>query len=420
VAAARGRPVRVDAATTLAVRAVLLSRVLVWIAGLSALALFGKDGAYIAAFDPVRVTEPFHSGLANDLFAPTARWDSAWYLWIAHLGYYTRASTAFFPLYPLLMRAGTALFGSEIVVGALVSLGSMLLGLVGLYRLIALDLSEREARLTVVLVAFFPTAFFFSAVYTESLYLALSVGAIYAARLDRWAWAGVLGALATATRSDGILIMIPLALLYLYGPRADTPASHTAGWWRPRHRPTRSALWLLLVPVGLLAFMGYLAIAHNEPFAPFQAEDLYWGRQFAGPFGAVWDAFRALASDVRGVWSGSSKGTGSLDPLTVADHGLIDMGFLVFAAVGLFASWRRIPFAYFAYAVALLAESLSYPTRVEPLASFPRYVLVIFPIFIGWAVLLAHRRRLTFGVLGVSALGLAACSGLWTMWAWIA
>jgi hypothetical protein len=426
-----------DAATALGVRAVLLSRVLVWVAGIGALLLFGKDGAYIAGFDHMHLTEPFHSGLANDLFAPTARWDSVWYLRIAGGGY-TRTATAFFPLYPLLIHGGAALFGSEIVVGALISLGAMLLGLVALHRLVSLDLDEPQARLTVVLVAFFPTAFFLSAVYTESLYLALSVGAIYAARLDRWAWAGALGALAAATRSSGILLLVPLVLLYLYGPRAGAsfdgsragpsfrwsrasrPVDTVADWWRPRYRVARSALWLALVPVGVISFMAYTALAHGSAFVPFQAESLYWGRQFAGLFGAVREAIKALPGDVRGVWTGSSPGSGSLDPLTPADHGLIDMGFLLFAAVGLIAAWRRLPFAYLAYTLALLAEALSYPTRGEPLASFPRYVLVMFPIFIGWSTLLAPRRRLTAGVIGISTLLLAAGSGLWAMWAWVA
>jgi hypothetical protein len=420
------------------VRAVLLSRVLVWVAGIGALALFGKDGAYIAGFDHMHLTEPFRGGLANDLFAPTARWDSVWYLRIATSGYYTRAATAFFPLYPLLIHGGAAVFGSEIVVGALISLGAMLLGLVVLHRLVSLDLGERQARLTVVLVAFFPTAFFLSAIYTESLYLALSVGAIYAARLDRWAWAGALGALAAATRSSGILLLVPLVLLYLYGPRAGArfegaraglsfrcsrasrPVEGAMDWWRPRYRVARSALWLALVPAGIVSFMVYTALAHGSALSPFQAEDLYWGRQFAGLFGAVREAIKALPGDVRGVWTGDSPAPSSLDPLTPADHGLIDMGFLLFAAVGLVAAWRRLPFAYLAYTLALLAEALSYPTQGEPLASFPRYVLVMFPIFIGWSTLLAPRRRLTAGVIGVSALLLAAGSGLWAMWAWLA
>ena len=429
---------RVDPATALGVRVVLLSRVLVWVAAVGALALFGKDGAYAAGFDPTHLTEPFRSGLANDLFAPTARWDSVWYLRIAHSGYYTGAATAFFPLYPLLIHGGAALFGSEIVVGALISLGAMLLGLVALHRLVSLDLDEPHARFTVALVAFFPTAFFLSAIYTESLYLALSVGAIYAARLDRWAWAGALGALAAATRSSGILLLVPLVLLYLYGPRAgasfdgpharlsirrsraNRPTDGAADWWRPRYRVARSALWLALVPAGVVSFMAYTALAHGSALIAFQAEDLYWGRQFAGLFGAVREAIKALPGDVRGVWTGDWHASGSLEPLTAADHGLIDMWFLLFAVVGLVAAWRRLPFAYLAYTLALLAESLSYPRPDEPMVSFPRYVLVMFPIFIGWSTLLAPRRRLAAGVIGTSALLLAAGSGLWAMWAWIA
>ena len=417
---ARRRVLGSDAARALSVRVTLVSRVLVWVAGLAALALFGKNGAYIAAFDPSHLAEPFHATVLNELFAPAARWDSVWYLAIAHHGYYSRQATAFFPLYPLLIRGGTALFGSAILVGTLISLASMVAGLIILYRLVALEIGEPEARVTVALLAFFPTAFFFSAVYTESLYLALSVGAIYAARLDRWAWAGLLGTLAAATRSSGILIVVPLALLYFYGPRANTRARISRSWSEPRYRPTRSLLWLGLIPLGTAGYLAYLAVAHNDPLAPFQVESQYWGREFAGLYGAVWDAIKALPGDVRRVWTGNSPPWGEQDPLSVADHGLIDFAFLAFALVGLIASWRRLPFAYFAYTLALLAEGLSYPTQMDALVSFPRYLLVMFPIFIGWALLLTPRRRLSIAVLTISALLLATLSGLWTSWEWVA
>ena len=64
-------------------------------------------------------------------------------------------------------------------------------------------------------------AFFFSAVYSESLYMALSVGLFLCARRGRSAWVGVLGALATATNGAGIVLLLPAAMLYLYGPRED-------------------------------------------------------------------------------------------------------------------------------------------------------------------------------------------------------
>jgi len=417
---ARRRARRTDAAVALSLRLTLASRILVWVAGLGALALFGKNGAYIAVFDPAHLSEPFHSGLANELIAPAARWDSVWYLSIAHLGYYSHQSTAFFPLYPLLIHLCAALFGSAILCGALISLGAMGVGLALLYRLVALDLGEREARMTVALLALFPSSFFLSAVYTESLFLALSVGAIYCARLDRWAWAGLLGALAAASRSTGVLIAIPLALIYLYGPREHARARIVGSWSEPRHRPGRSLLWLGLVPLGTLAYLAYLAISHIDPLTPFRAENLYWQRQFAGLFGAVRDAVEALPGDVRGVWTGNSYPWGRQDPLTIADHCLIDFGFLAFALVGLAACWRRVPFAYLAYTLALLAEALSYPVQTDALISFPRYLLVMFPIFIGWAALLAPRRKLAIGVLALSALGLACLSGLWSMWEWVA
>ena len=69
-----------------------------------------------------------------------------------------------------------------------------------------------------LLVAFFPAALFFSAVYSESLFLLLSVGAVLAARQGRWAWAGALAALAALTRNSGVLLLVPLALLFLYLP----------------------------------------------------------------------------------------------------------------------------------------------------------------------------------------------------------
>src|SRR4029077_2699644 len=76
-------------------------------------------------------------------------------------------------------------------------------------------------RLAVLLTAFAPMAFFLSAVYSESLFLALSVGLFWSARKGRWAIAGALGALAGATRSVGVVLILPAVVLYLYGPRED-------------------------------------------------------------------------------------------------------------------------------------------------------------------------------------------------------
>lgn len=407
------------AATAVAVRALLVSRAIVWAAGLLALALFGKKTSVLASMDARHLTEPFGSAAANLLFAPAARWDSVWYLTIAHAGYSTRASSAFFPLYPLLIRGGATLFGSALLVGTLISIAATGVALHLLYRLARLDLAPAQARATVMLVAFFPAALFLSAVYTEALFLMLSVGAIYAARTERWAWAGVLGGLAAATRSGGILLLVALAWLYLYGPGTGAERAGAGPRWRPRHPIASSAAWLALVPAGLLAYMGYLALAHHAPLAPFQAEAV-WGRHFAGPFGGLVKALVAAPADLRLGVTGHAVVVGGAAPISWPTHNLIDLVFVAFAAGGLAVSWRRLPAAYLLYALALLAQALSYPTIAEPLQSFPRYVLVIFPVFMGWGAWLGERPRAYRRALIASALLLAGFSALWATWAWIA
>jgi hypothetical protein len=408
---------RSDAAAAVTLRAVVGSRLLVWVAGLIALAMFGTAGNNWLLDGP-RLTEPFASAASNFLVAPAARWDSVWYLAIAHVGYYTPPTTAMFPLYPMLIRVGD-LLGSPLVIGALVSVLSMTAGLYLLHRLAELDLGEAGARATVMLVAFFPVAFFLSAVYTESLYLLLSVGAIYAARLERWAWAGALGGLATATRSNGILILVPLVLLYLYGPRRNAPATLPGTWWRPRYPVSRSLAWLTLVPLGLIVYLAYLGVAHSDALAPYHAQ-AYWGRQFAAPFGAIAQAVTSVPDDLHRVVTGSTISVGPGDPISWTTHNLIDLGFVAFALAGLAVAWRRLPFAYVVYAVLMLAHASSFPTRAEPLASLSRYELVIFPLFMGLGAWLAERRRLPRIAVGLSAALLAGFSGLWATWAWIA
>src|SRR6478735_5485870 len=255
--------------------ALWVSRALVWAVGSMAAALWGLS-ARVTLFDPGAVTRPF--GAAGDaVVAPLARWDSVWYLAIANDGYPPDDArrAAFFPLYPLLVRTADTVVRSPILAGALVSFACFAIALVVLRRLTELELGAPAARTTVWALALFPGAVFFSAVYSEALYLALSIGCVYCARTGRWAWAGTLGALGAATRSAGVLLVVPLAVMWL--AQADA---------RPRR--VRDAAWIALVPAGLAAFCGALALGGGDAFAPMHAQDI-WYRHFAGPFVGVWD-----------------------------------------------------------------------------------------------------------------------------------
>jgi hypothetical protein len=411
-----------DNAWVLALRVVVGSRLLVWIAGFAAIGYLGENVHAFLAMDPVGVTAPFSSVPLDKLLAPAGRWDSVWYITIAQHGYYSAASSNFFPLYPLLIAIGDQLVNQPLLIGMAISLACMTVGLVVLYRLALLDLSERAARLTVVLVSLYPMSFFLSAVYTESLFLLLSVSAFYAARRERWALAGLCGGLCAATRSDGLVLLIPLGLLYLYGPRTDGPRTATASpdarpWWRPRYRVTRSAAWLALVPTGLAAYLTYLTIAHGAPLAPYHAARVNWGHSFGGPFVSVFQTLGRLPGDVGGLIAGHARSVGPGDPLSWNAHDLIDLGFLLAAVAALVACWGRVPIAYLVYSAILIAYASSFPAPHTPLEGLPRYMLPVFPLFMGVASRLAGRRWLTRGVLGGSAALLIVFSGLWAIWA---
>lgn len=367
-----------------------------WVVGIVAVKVAGLSGR-ASDFDPAGLTHPYGE-LGNLLLAPAARWDSVWYLSIAHDGYADGTRAAFFPLYPLLARG--------VVGGILVSALAAAAALAALHRLGRLELGEPAARASVWLVACFPMAFFLTAVYSEALFLALSVGSVLAARTDRWAVAGVLGGLAAATRSAGVVLLVPLVLL----------------WWS-QGRGTRQLAWLALVPAGLAAFCVALAAGGHDGLAPFHAQEV-WFRHFAGPFAGVWDGTVAAFDGARQLLSGSRtpvyfRQAGG-DPYLAAAHNLELFAALVAAIPALIGTFRRLPIAYGAYVVVALALPLSWPVTPQPLMSLPRFELVLFPLFL-WLGSWAARRRARLPLLAAGLLALQALAvAEFATWHWVA
>ena len=385
-------------------RALLASRVIVLAAGALAAGLLGLDPRH-AGFDPEGLTTPYGE-VGDALVAPLARWDSVWFITIAQEGYGDGAREAFFPLYPLALAAGGAT-GQWVLVGAAISTALAAAALTVLHRLVALDHGVRVARGAVLAVAFCPMSFFLSAVYSESLFLALSVAAVYAARTGRWACAGVLGALAAATRSAGVLLVVPLALI----------------WWDARRRRGADLAWVAVVPAGVGAYCLYLWVAGGDPGAPFQAQEV-WFRSFAGPFVGAWDGLVAAVQGARQLLSGSREPVyfteAGGDPFVVARHNIALLVWLVLGLAALALGLRRLPRAYIAYVVAALALPLSWPVEPQPLMSLPRFLLVLFPLAIAVAAWADEGRRRGPVLLAAGAIGLAVYTGIFATWHWVA
>ena len=199
--------------------------------------LGGEAGAYSKA--------PLLWGWAN--------FDGAHYWGIAKRGY-VQFEQAFFPVYPLLVRVGAKFLGNLLFSGLIISHLAFFTVLYLFYYLIRLDFKKPVARLALVLFLFFPTSFYFGSFYTESFFLALILASFYAARKKSWFWAGILGALASATRLVGVFLLPALVVEYYLQAKKKKIKLRLKDFFS-----------LLLIPLGLAIYMFYLWRTTGDP-----------------------------------------------------------------------------------------------------------------------------------------------------------
>lgn len=314
---------------------------------------------------PEFIPRTFDPPFATEKFAETfAAWDSAWYLDIAQRGYVFRSdaqsSVAFFPLYPMLTRAVASLFGGSeraLWVSAIaLSYVSFFTALVLLHRLTARHLNNRDAaRRAVLYAAVFPFSFTLTWIYTEALFLFLSVAAFWCAAIGRWPIAGIFGALATVTRPNGILLAVPLAIMALRIP-----------WTWPALLSRGVAL--LALPAALVMYCAFVYALSGDPLAWLNAQT-HWGYSVGNPPWATIQ--RTLENvEVHGLYRHLVSTPGALYEMSHAVIGLI--------VVALTPSvFRRLGVAMGCY----VALGILVPFTGSALEGVGRYASTLFPLF---------------------------------------
>ncbi|MHB8859406.1 MAG: mannosyltransferase family protein [Thermoleophilia bacterium] len=327
-----------------------------------------------------RLTDTF-TGIPHYLFDIWAKWDSVWFLRIAEHGYSAvDGSAAYFPLYPALIAVIRPLFfGNAVLAGLFISLACCLGAFYLFYLLVEIDFGKDMARRSVFYLAIFPTAFFFQTIYSESLFLLLTIGSIYAARRNEYVLAGIAGALAVLTRSAGMLLLVPLAIMYV----------EARGWnWRPSSWSLRRFRWdivgLLLLPLGLAVWMLYLWLRFGDPLL-FSAAQSNWLRSFAFPLVGLWHGTVEAWNGMRTILDTKDVTYFPVidsDPRLWATYNVMNFVFTAgFIGLGI-AAIKKLPVHYTAYIFAVLLLPLSTPSLYVPLFSMPRFVLTAFPAFI--------------------------------------
>jgi hypothetical protein len=309
-----------------------------------------------------RIRAPFDLGLF-------AHWDATWYVGIAHEGYAATpgglASTAFFPLYPLLIRAVGLLCHNLLVAGYLISNACLLGSCLLLWKLAARD-SGREgvADRAVIFFLFNPVSLFYSTVYSESLFFLLMIGTAWFATERRWLAAGACGYLGALTRPIGVLLLSLLMIEFIAphlarlrgksdaprGPHAEIPAFLTS---------------LAMTLAGLGTYCLCLAHRFGHPFA-FMSAQASWYRHFAMP----WISFGNLYLAFYTAWFYAA--------VVIA---------LVVLAVGFLLRLRL------SYSVMCAVYFLFYLSTMR-LESIPRFLSVLFPFYLTIALVATRYPRL--------------------------
>jgi Gpi18-like mannosyltransferase len=310
----------------------------------------------------------------NQFLSTWAKWDSQYYVDIASNGYWYnpghQSNVAFFPLYPILMRiVSIVLNGNLILAGFLISNLAFWGGLIFLYLLTELEFDSDSARRAVVYLTLFPTSFFFSSVYTESLFLFLSIGTMYFARRHQWTAAAIFGILAAVTRNLGVLMWAMVLWEWLRVQGWTLTSIYKKDTWNNLIRGLKQnwieVLVISLIPLGLLAYIYFLQHNFQRPLAFIEVQSA-WGRENIGPIEVIKKNIIELTKgEVNKGWLTRFWNVASL---------------LTFLALVPFI-WIKLGEGYAIFVLILMLVP-----SASAVGSIFRYVLTAFPAFmlLGW------------------------------------
>ena len=354
--------------------------------------------AVAVAVETTQVPPP--EGIRADerpILGSLAAWDGTYYLGIAESGYHAEADPfpdyAFYPLYPIITKAVSIFTLGDVGIAAIIATNlAFLAALIVLYALSVRFLPPERSMLSLWYLALAPGAVAFSLVYSESLFLLLSVGAFLAAESKRPWLVGILYALAVLTRAPGILLGLPLLLLYL----------QRDGW-----RPTRSWWPLALGPLALALFAGYLWWLTGDPLASINAQ-AYWDLPPPVDTSAGAGALEPVPVEAGSTASAEAELVIAEAPSTILWFWIGTLLFYTFLFMYFRADRIRLPYVILAV-LAIAAIFLS-----GRLQSAPRYLAIAWPF--DWA--LANRAsRIGRGAVLVG-FGVTHVIALWLTFTW--
>ena len=350
--------------------------------------LYTRIGVFVVAFLGIGLighapNMPAFQVYGNDLLDLPVRWDAGWYMGIADHGYrwdsehpQVMQNIAFFPMYPLLMRYGSLLVGHQYVLaGVLVSLISFFFALKYFFGLARQAIGDDGAATAVALLAAYPFAFYYSALYTEAVFLLAAIATCYHFERAELAKAAGWGLVTGLVRPNGCLLSVVLAIMVLGDCR------------RSDRRTIATRLFVAAMPgAGLLLYSAYIYTLTGNP--------LQWADNHAA-YGRVYKSIWTLIVERVGYiradgFYGYAAGR-SLD--------LVNLIPTLFALGAVWPVYQKFGAPY----AALILINVLVPLHMGGVLSMGRLTSTMFPLFLWLAAAIAPERRtgwlMLFGML---------------------
>lgn len=325
------------------------------------------------------LTIPNINPQSSDFFSRLGNWDGGHYLAIAELGYRAEFQYAFFPLYPMLVRFLNLPLQNYLISAILISVGSSFLTFHLLYKLIAMDFDKKIAEKVILFLLLFPTSFYFLTAYSEGLFFFLTVATFYFLKKKHLFLATLFATLASGTKISGLAVvlalLIDIKLTYGFNKRS---------WY------------VLLSPLGFVLYCWFLFNQTGDPFYFLTAEN-HWQRYITVPGISFWEAIKSVTS-----------GAFNLNHFNI----LMDLIFAIFGLGLILRSFRFLPSVYSFYGLL----SLAFPLLTPTLTSIPRFLVVLFPIFLLIALIKNKYVLLFYQIFSLMLLSLFAAlfiNGYW-------
>lgn len=295
--------------------------------------------------------------LSDNIFLnPWAQYDTNAYFDIAKNGYNSQfmngvSNYGWYPLYPLLIKI-FSFIGYDLAAFLISNIASFF-AIVYLFILIRDEFGASVTKRSILYILLFPTAYFMTAMYTESLFLLFIVASFYYARKDKWLAAGIFGFLAALTRMQGAIMVFPL--LYMYFKKYNFALL------------SKKFVSIFLVPLGSLTFMLYHYLTTGDALIQFHTQSVF-SRQITFPWVSITNTFSAI--------------TTAQNPIQLVYH-FFNVFVLVFFVILLYFAYKKLNKEYLIY----FFLSLVIPLFSSTLQAISRFYLVIFPAFMVMAIM---------------------------------